>query len=134
MLLEKDMNKLLKRLSPNVVLHLNMDEGELDLSVIEDGSKISLTTPVYFGGNYIPMSVRKCVKKQPSFYKNHFPASLKIDEDHFLITLNYISNLKGISTVEFLDLLQEFFQLADEWRSHLDDHDKNDLVHVRVGK
>lgn len=59
---------------------------------------------------------------------------MTVDEDNFSVSINYLGGLEHLNKRMFVDLLEEFSFLADEWSLFLDEHDKNDLVHVRSPK
>ena len=57
---------------------------------------------------------------------------LKIDEQNYSIHLNYLGHVQALTKGNFNDLLEEFGLIAEKWRAYLDEHDKNDLIYVRV--
>lgn len=132
MIIEKELRKLLHRLIKEEVAQITLGASEVRVHVYDNATKISLSTPVYFGGNFIPLSVRKCLSQKPIFEKGHIKTYLFANEPHFQISLNYVGSLEYLNKRMFIDLLEEFSWLADEWRLYLDEHDKNDLIHVRV--
>lgn len=135
MLIEKDLQQALKKLERHngEPVKLIYDQLEISVRFVDQASKISLTTPVYFGGNYIPGSVRRSLSHK-------FPASeipsirtyLSIDEPLFQINLNYLGHAHSLNYGELKELIEEFGWMADRWRAFLDEHDKHDLVYVRV--
>ncbi|MBA3815008.1 MAG: hypothetical protein H0X29_00495 [Parachlamydiaceae bacterium] len=132
MIIEKDLRKLLHRLINEEMAQITLGGSEVDIHVYDNATKISLSSPVYFGGNFLPLSVRKCLTQSPSFEKGHIKTELKLDEQTFQVALKYIGGLEFLNKRNFVDLLEEFSWLADEWRMYLDEHDKNDLVYVHV--
>lgn len=132
MIIEKELRKLLHRLIKDEIAQITLGGSEVLVHVYDNASKISLSSPVYFGGNFIPLSVRKCMSQIPKFEKGHIKTELKLDEQTNQISLKYIGGLESLNKRKFVDLLEEFSWLADEWRLFLDEHDKNDLIHVRV--
>ncbi|EFB42069.1 hypothetical protein pah_c016o137 [Parachlamydia acanthamoebae str. Hall's coccus] len=95
-------------------------------------SQISLLTQVYFGGNFIPKSVRRCLTGKAPFDDSALETFLTMDEGQFKIFLNYTGNIENLSHRTFIDVLEEFSHQADEWKLFLDEHDKNDLVYSHV--
>ncbi|NGX42092.1 MAG: hypothetical protein K940chlam7_00369 [Chlamydiae bacterium] len=132
MLLEKEIKRVLSELVQTDVAKIELGGSTITVQVFDHASKVILATPVYFGGNYIPKSVRNCLKQKAPFDTLHIRTILDADEENFQITLKYIGHLEKITNVKFLDLLEDFSWLADKWREHLDSHDKNDLVHIPI--
>lgn len=128
MLIENDIKKLLSDLNHYHVAEISYAGSNLTLKIWEEGRKLSLSAPVYWGGNYIPPSVRACMKKRAPFDEGLIATFLTVDEERFEITLNYV----GALVPQLGELVEEFTFLASQWREWLDEHDKNDLVHVRV--
>lgn len=134
MIIEKELRKLIHQLVKEDVAHITLGGSDVLVHTFDNSTKISLSTIVYFGGNFVPLSVRKCLSSKPAFENGHLKTTLALDEEHFQITLNYVGGLDHLNKRMFIDLLEEFSWVADEWRLYLDEHDKNDLVHVRVPK
>jgi len=133
MLMEKEIKKLFNQLIHQDLAQIALDGNDITIRVFDNGSKLSLSTPVYLGGNFIPKSVRQCVGYQRSPIKTFLNnTSLSIDENKYEIDFHYVGHLENLSSKLFIDLIEEFSVVADEWRLFLDEHDKNDLVHVRV--
>ncbi len=133
MLLEKNLKRLLSQLDHDDIVQIPYGEHELTLKVFDNASKVLLSTPVYFGGNFIPSSVRKCASQKHPFHgQPEIKTSLYIDESKFKITLSYLDDMNNLKSVNFSKIIEEFEFIADEWRVVLDENDKNDLVHVHV--
>lgn len=134
MIVEKNFRKLIHQLLKEEIAKISLGNSEVLIHVFDNATKISLSSRVYFGGNYIPKSVRLCLAHKPAFETGRIKTYHTLDEENFEITLNFIGGLDHLNKRMFIDLLEEFSWLADEWRLHLDEHDKNDLVHVRNPK
>lgn len=132
MLIENDLKKLFNQLANDEIAHIALGGADITVRIFENSSKISLTSPVYFGGNFIPKSVRQCANQKPPFPPGAVKTYLSIDENAYQVYLNYSGLTSNLSNNKFKDLLEEFTWQAEEWRLFLDEHDKNDLVHVRV--
>lgn len=132
MIIEKELRKLLHRLIKDEIAQITLGGSEVLVHVYDNATKISLSSPVYFGGNFIPLSVRKCISQTPNFERGHIKTELKLDDNNYQISLKYVGGLEFLNKRKFVDLLEEFSWLADEWRLFLDEHDKNDLIHVHV--
>ena len=106
----------------------------ISVHLFDHGSKLILSVPVYEGGNFIPLSVRNSLLKPLPFKAPPLKTLFKVDEDHFQISLNYLGHLGHFNQRMFIDLIEDFSELADQWRLYLDDDDKKDLIHVRQPK
>lgn len=134
MIVEKELRKLLHQLVKEDIAQINLGGTEITVHVFDQSTKLSLSSSVYFGGNFIPKSVRQSLSHKPIFEKGHINTFLSVDESNYRISLNYLGALNHLNKRMFVDLLEEFSCLSDEWRLYLDEHDKNDLIHVRVNK
>lgn len=132
MIIDKEIQKLLKGLDGKKTLSFNFDGAPFTMTVSDHGSQFALSAIVYEGGNYIPGSVRKCLENHAMIPYSPLKTSLKIDEDKFQIALYHNAALHNFNDVKFQNLLEEFNSLVEEWRFKLDEHDRNDLIHVRV--
>lgn len=133
MLLEKDLKKLLDRLTHDDVVEIPFGNNALTLRTVDHASKLVMSTPVYFGGNFIPSSVRKCAsQKSPFRNQAQIKTTLSIDEDKFRISLRYIDDVENLNRHNFSNIIEEFSLIADEWRTVLDENDKNDLVYIHM--
>lgn len=130
MLIEKDIHKALHQLSEGEAISVPFDGSDITIRFVDEASKLSLSTSVYFGGNYIPPSVRHSLKNTPAPHPA-IRTYLTVDEQHFQINLNYLGHPTSLTYQDFRHLLEEFSDIAEKWRLFLDEHDKNDLVYVR---
>ncbi|MCE5319368.1 MAG: hypothetical protein LLG04_18635 [Parachlamydia sp.] len=131
MIIEKELKKIFHQLVKEEVAQIAVGGTDITIRVL-DRSKFSLSTAVYFGGNFIPKSVRNCVAHKGSLPQERIKTYLTVDEPNFKIFLNYVGSLENLRNHGFGELLEEFSWAADEWRLILDEHDRNDLIHVRV--
>jgi len=132
MIIEKELKKLFHQLVESDLAHIDIMGSSITVRIFDQAHKISLTTPVYNGGNYIPNSVRECIASPAPFDRGNVPTSLTIDEENFQIILHYIGIANIVNNQNFIDLVEEFCWLAEEWRYYLDEHDKKDRVHIPV--
>ncbi|CUI18018.1 conserved hypothetical protein [Candidatus Protochlamydia naegleriophila] len=132
MLIEKDIKKILNQLAGGDAIDVPFEGSDIRVRFLDDASKLSLTTSIYYGGNYIPSSVRRCLSHKSPFSHPSIRTYLSIDEQQYQIYLNYLGHPDVLNQRQLKDLIEEFAQLAEQWRLYLDEHDKNDLVHVRV--
>lgn len=130
MIVEKDLRKLLNQLIKEEIAKIILGNSEITVHVLDNSRKIFLSSEVYFGGNFIPKGVRQCLSHKPTFETGHLNTSLSVDEENFKISLTYLGGLENLKKQMFVDLIEEFGWLADEWRLYLDERDKNDLIHI----
>lgn len=132
MLIDNKISSLLQGLSHESNVRINVGDSDVMVRAFDAATKLSLQTSVYKGGNYIPKSVRNVVGKRISPFHSSVNAYLSIDEEGFQINLNYLGHMTEMNRSDFKDLLEDFGELADKWRSYLDEMDRNDLVYVPV--
>lgn len=132
MIAQKELNKLFSHLRKNPLAQIELDGSLITIQFHQHEGKFSLHTSVYFGGNYIPSSVRKCLKEKPPFDSHVIRTYLSVIEEKFEILLNYVGSLENLCGDYLRTILEDFGQLAEEWRNYLDDHDKKDIIHVRA--
>jgi hypothetical protein len=132
MIAQKELKKIFHDLQQKEIAQIELGGSNITIRFHSDQSKFALSTPVYLGGNFIPKSVRQCLTHKVPFHSDSIKTYLTTDEPSFRIDLNYIGTMDNINGNKFRDILEEFSWLADEWRLFLDDHDKNDIIHVRV--
>lgn len=131
MLVEKDVQQMLVQLAGRGLAKIPFDGSDITIKMIDESSKLSLTTLVYDGENYIPNSVRNCLShKLPSF--TPILTFLTVDEHRFQVKLNYLGRAESLDREDLKVLLENFGEMAEKWRLYLDEHGKNDLIHVRV--
>lgn len=131
MLLENEIKKLIRELLNADVAKVHLDGFNITIKTCDQRRRIALSTPVYSGGNYIPKSVRHCLSEKNPFSRYAMDTHLEIDENTFSVHLYYIDEMTPVTTTHFVDLLEDFSELAERWRQRLDEHDQNDLVYVR---
>jgi hypothetical protein len=130
MVIQKELQKLYQQLLQDTVARIPVNGTDVTVRILE-GSKLSLSTEVYFGGNFIPPSVRASLTKKLPATEGHIKTFFTIDEPNFRIYLNYLGHIQTLKNQAFDHLIEEFGWLAQEWRHFLDENDKHDLIHVR---
>lgn len=130
MLTSNELKVLISGLYANKVTQFSLAGSTVTLQVNGKGSPIHLSAPVYWGGNFIPLSVRAAIKKKPPFDERVIETYLKLDEETFQIEIHYKGGLDAAKPEVFGALMDEFGFLVDHWKEWLDEHDKNDLVYV----
>lgn len=134
MIVENELKKLIHKLVHEEVAQIQLGDSKVNMHLFEQSTKISLSSTVYIGDNFVPMSVRKCLSSQTKLKMSTLNTHLSLDEETYQISLHHIGSLDYLNTRTFVDLLEEFSWLADQWRSLFDEHDKQDLVPVLVPK
>lgn len=132
MLIKNDLKKLFHQLKKEDIAHIELGGSDITVRMVDEASTFSLATPVYYGVNFIPKSVRHCIsQKAPFATTGTIKTQLTIDEPNYRIWLRYLGSFDNLNSERLKHLLEEFSWLADEWRVYLDEHDKRDLIHVR---
>lgn len=132
MLIEKDIQQILSQLAGGDSIKVPFDGSDIMVCIIDEASKLSLSTLVYEGTNYIPSGVRNCLSRKSPFFHPSVLTFFTIDEKNFQIKLNYLGQVRSLTQNDFKELLEEFGIIAEKWRVYLDDRDQNDLVYVKV--
>jgi hypothetical protein len=132
MAIEDNLKGLIHQLVHKDLGNIQVNGANVSVCVFEQDSKLSLSTIVYYGGNYIPKSVRKSLSSPVPFSKKNIKTYLLVDELNFHITLNYLDSLESLDREKFKILLEEFSWQAEEWRYFFDEHDRQDLIHINV--
>jgi hypothetical protein len=125
-------SQILNQLAEGDCVKLNFDGSDVMVRFIDQSSKLSLTALVYQGDYYIPSSVRKCLLTKAPFSHPFLLTSTSVNETKFQIQLNYLGLAESLTQSNFKQLLEEFNAMAEKWRIYLDEHDKRDLLHIRV--
>src|SRR4051812_19577686 len=122
MLVDRDVKKLLERLLSEEFARIEVGGFDISIKMFDHGTKLSLSTPVYLGGNYIPKSVRSCLSQKSPFGFDEIKTYLTVDERRFSVLLNYLGTLENSSNSSLKSLVEEFSWLASEWQLYLDEH------------
>lgn len=131
MVVQQEVQELFQNLIHREAAIIVVGGSEILVRTADDGQLLLITTPVYCGGNYIPSRVRHAVALN-SVQSKLIRPKLIIDEDRFEIFLRYIEERRDLSLETLKADLEEFAWLADEWRTILDEEDRNDRVHIVV--
>lgn len=132
MIVEHELKRLYNELAKTEVSNIHLAGANVTVRMFDQYSKVALSAQVYHGSNFIPKSVRECLSQSHPFGWQDIKTFLTLDENAYQINLNYVGTMDTMSRQKFIAVLEEFSLLADKWQSHLDDHDKRDLIHVRV--
>lgn len=132
MLAEKQVRQLFFELIEHESAIVRVRSQEVLIRTWEHGEKISLITPIYCGEDFLPLSVRRCAISHPSVLGATIKAALRVDDNRFRVDLTYQGGTTRLNHHRFNELLADFVDLAEEWRTILDEHDRNDLIHVRI--
>lgn len=130
MLLQKEIKRIFQTLIYQKIAHTEIMGLDIVIRILDNANKLSLSTVVYSGESYIPKSVRACLSHQLPLASRRIKTYLQLNEENFQITLYYLNRLEGFDDGVFQELLEEFASQASLWRDHLDEHDRNDLIHV----
>lgn len=134
MIVNKVIKQFINQLFSEETAQIHLGDSELSVHIFENAQKISLSCVVYDGENFIPFSVRNSLIKQHGSAHSSLKTHFTIDEDHYNIQLKYVGHLEGFNQCAFVDLLEEFSSIADEWRHFLDDQGNRDLIYIHAPK
>ena len=132
MVLEKSIKDLLNHLLHHDVALMDLNGSQITVEATHGEDRLSLSTAVYQGDNYVPPSVRLCLTRSYPGPTSHIRTNLALNEENFTISLHHVSALGSFTNQSLVRLLEEFSWIAEEWRQILDDNDRRDLVYVRV--
>lgn len=131
MLVNKDIKQILHHLADGDSINIPFDGTEITIRFVDRASKLSLSTSVYEGGNYIPSSVRRSLSDKFPFYsQGSIPTFFTVDEQNFKVNLNYLGQNRYLNS-SLNDLLEDFGLIAEKWRVYLEDQGEKDLIHVK---
>ncbi len=111
--------------------HIERDGFEIELQLNERRDRLFFMTSVFDGGDYIPLSVRQCLKEGAlTSFDRTGRITLKIDESGYRVLLSYEVQFTsdGVSSLD--SLLNEFLLVASDWSSLLNDRGNRDLVYI----
>lgn len=131
-MIQNTLMKVIHELHHTQHAEIEIDGFRISMSFIEDGNRVYFTTPVYYGDNYIPKSVRKCLTEQIPFAQNEIKVFFTVDEEQCRIDLNHIDYEEVIQKDKLPQLLSTFAWMAEQWRNLLEENDRHDLIHIRV--
>jgi hypothetical protein len=132
-MITNNLTNIISSLKNEKVANISKGNSDITIRFLEESGKLLLTTTVYFGGNFIPESVRKSLKEELPIDQQSIRTFLTIDEGAFRVSLNYLGLLGNFANFDIKEanaLLEEFNWIADEWRYILDQRDRNDLIHI----
>lgn len=124
--------EVLRHLARGDVIQLTFDRSDINIRYVDDASKLSLSAAVYSGGNYIPTSVRHSLSHKFSPSHPSLRTFLTVDERAYQVNLNFLGDTEFLNVHSFKEIVEEFGEMAEKWRTYLDEHGKNDLVYVRA--
>lgn len=127
----KDVNQVIECLKRDKSAQIEIYGSPLAIGLFEEAHKISLSTVVFHGSNFIPLSVRACLTKRDTpVHPSTISTYISLDEHSCSVKLNYIGKWEMLDPKTFDHLLDEFCWLAEEWRVYLDEHGRQDLIHI----
>lgn len=128
---QHEISQVIGRLKRDKSAQIDIYGSPVSIGLFEEAHKVFLSTVIFHGINFIPLSVRACLnKKDAPIHQSVIPTYVSVDESSCSVKLNYIGNHDSINPQSFDHLLDEFCWLAEEWRSFLDEHGRQDLIYV----
>lgn len=101
----------------------------VDVQVNPAARRVYMATTIFDGGNFVPKSVRGCL--QGHGFRALDPqveVRLTIDEQQHRVLL--LVQAVADEREQFGRVIQEFFELAHEWRAILDEYGQHDLIYI----
>lgn len=131
MLLERDVQRLVTHLVQAGSAEVELLGATVILQLLGSDNKLLVSTEIFSGMDYVPPSVRQALGEDlPIPVAATIRTFPKIDEPSATVHLHCLSILSGVDSVQLKALLEEFAWLADEWRRHLNDRGRDDLIRV----
>ncbi len=116
---QDNFQEVIKNLINGNVIHLTFNSSDISMKYVEDASKLSLSTAVYTGENYIPVSVRHSLSEKFQVSRPTIKTYLTINEQAFQINLNYLGETEFLDHHKFKELIEEFGIIAEKWQYYL---------------
>lgn len=132
MLIADELQKIFPQLFQDETAQVTLDISDVSVRIFGRGKNVSFSTPVYFGGNFIPHSVRRSLSETPHLENVSLKTFFTIDEENFRIYLHHNNQMVSMNESGFREMLEEFIGVADEWRLILDENDQNDLIYINT--
>lgn len=133
MIIDKQIVKILTEVNRNNCSSFECNGFTVLIKTFDEGTKISLSTLVYQGDQFIPYSVRASISRgQIPTYHSTVRTSLSVIEKEYQVFLKYLGKTCHLTEESFSYLLEEFCYIAGKWRDYLDEKDRNDLVYARI--
>lgn len=131
MLLERDVQRLVTHLAQTGSAEVELLGATVLLRLLDADNKLLISSEIFAGLDYVPPSVRQALGEDlPVPVAATIRTFPKIDEASSTVHLHYLGILSGMDPIQLKTLLEEFAWLADEWRRHLDDRGRDDLIRV----
>lgn len=132
MIVQNELLKLINNLCDHDLAAINIDGNSIVVRMVNDASKISLTSVLWHGNNFVPLSVREVVQNSQRLLNGFNGAKLILNEERSQVYLHYSEAIEELSHHQFTELLEVFSSQTTRWRRILDDNDKRDLIHIRI--
>jgi hypothetical protein len=101
---------------------------ELTSRLYDDGQQIYLTAAVMVNRAQIADSIMEAIREGQIVEGAGLDTFLRLDEASGTIYLDYLGPMVAETPVHYIQMLQEFIWIANEWRYRLDLKGKEDLV------
>ncbi len=134
MLSGNDIEELVFQLFMNLETNLVVDGEHLRIRLSNDMKQLKLSTVIFRGDNFIPLSIRRALRAKTIFNISLISTTFSIDEGNHEISLNFSQDLDKSGLENFEEWLEDYFWIAREWRFLLDKYGKEDLVFAYVNR
>ncbi|MBS0622841.1 MAG: type III secretion system chaperone [Verrucomicrobia bacterium] len=127
----ENVKRLYKRLLVTPAARGTVGRFDVEFQYMPTKGELFCATAVFYGGNYIPLSVRQAVQSTGLFAASgSSEVRLFIDEIDYQVVLAYRSAWAVGDAEAFERILLDFLDLAEEWRRLLDEYGDQDLIRV----
>jgi len=134
MLPESEIEEIVFQLFMNLETNIVVDGEHLSMSLSKDMKRLKLSTVIFRGDNFIPLSIRRALRAETIFNISLISTTFSIDEATHEISLTFTQNLDESGLEDFDEWLEDYFWIAREWRFILEKYGKEDLVFAYVNR
>jgi hypothetical protein len=134
MLSGNELEELVFQLFMDLEANVIVNGEQLRITLSKDMKELKLSTIVFHGDDFVPLSVRKAIKAKSIFNISLITTQLAIDESNHDVRLEFTQNLDESGFEGFEEWLEDYFWIASEWRYILEKHGREDLVFVYVNR
>ena len=129
MVVDKEIENILRELAFNKVIHFEVEGSKVLLCLLEDDDTLYMRTSIFASDGFIPKSVLQETFENPLSIFSPLKVVIKV-ENQGVIYLDYMGRNITNDENHFISLLDEFILLSDQWREFLADKGNDDLLHV----
>jgi len=132
MVTKEEAKEAFLRLSALRIARIGDSADGLFLQPLDFGAKLHLSTLVYRGDKFIPLSVRQAATFHLETPYHLIHTWLTFDEELYQISLHHESDFSDVGIDELREIASEFEDAAFKWREIFEEKDRQDLVHIPI--